>query len=77
MSKCTRCGKERVVQSSYTEVQEKTTVVYTVTICPDPKCQEIVDQGLVTEQNKRKIMHDEQEKRAKQLVLKRSKLKRV
>lgn len=71
MSKCIRCGKERIIKSSNTETLEKTTVTYTVTVCPDPECQKMVEKGLVVEENKRKIMHLEQEKRALELAEKR------
>lgn len=71
MSKCTRCGKERIIQSSSVETLEKTTVTYTVTVCPDPECQKLVEKGLAVEEIKRKVMRDEQEKRAEQLALKR------
>lgn len=74
MSNCTRCGKERVVKSSYTEKLEKTTVVYTVTICPDPECQKLVEKGLVADEAKRKIMRDEHEKRTQELISKRKNL---
>lgn len=76
MSKCTRCGKERIIKSSRTEVLEKTSVIYTVTICPDPECQNLVEKSLIVEENKRKVMHDEQEKRAQELALKRKNLRR-
>lgn len=71
MSKCTRCGKERIVKSSIVEEFEKTTVTYTVTVCPDPECQKLVEKGLLIEENKRKTIQVEQEKRAKELLLKR------
>lgn len=71
MSKCTRCGKERIIQSSVVENLEKTTVTYTITVCPDPECQKLVEKGLVVEEMKRKVMRDEQEKRVRQLALKR------
>lgn len=75
MSRCTRCGKERIVKSSYEKRLEKTTVTYTVTVCPDPKCQKLVEKGLLAEEAKRKIMIDEQEKRAQETALKRKNLK--
>lgn len=75
MSKCIRCGKERIIKSSIVESLEKTTVTYTVTVCPDPECQKLVEKGLVAEENKRKVMHAEQKKRAKELLLKRKHLK--
>lgn len=75
MSKCIRCGKERIIKSSSTEKLEKTTVIYTVTVCPDPECQKLVEKGLIAEETKRKIMNDEQEKRAQELALRRKNLK--
>lgn len=75
MSKCTRCGKERVFKSSYTEKLEKTTIVRTVTICPDPECQKLVEVALAFEETKRKIMQNEQEKRAQELAAKKKSLK--
>ena len=72
MSRCIRCGKERVVLNSYTEKLEKTSVVYTVTVCPDPECQEIVEKGLRIEKDKRAVIQIEQEKRARNMILKRS-----
>lgn len=71
MSKCTRCGKERIFESSYTETVDKSTAIYTLTICPDAKCQEVVEKGLVEEKARRKIMRDAHEKRAEELALKR------
>lgn len=54
MSKCIRCGKERIIKSSSVEKFEKTSVTYTVTVCPDPECQKLVEKGLAVEENKRK-----------------------
>lgn len=64
MSVCIRCGKQRVVVSSRQETVFKSTVVYTETACPDPECQKLVDKGLKTEELKRVMLKDEQEKRA-------------
>lgn len=71
MSKCIRCGKERIIKSSNVEALEKTTVTYTTTVCPDPECQKLVEMGLLVEEKKRKLMHEEQEKRALELAEKR------
>ncbi len=71
MSKCIRCGKQRIASSSYEETVEKVTVMYTITVCPDDACQKIVEQGLVVEEKKRKYIRDEQEKRLKQQAEKR------
>lgn len=62
-SKCTRCGKPRIVIDSYEEKVEKSTVVYTIASCSDPECQKIVDRLLVEEERKRGVIKSEQEKR--------------
>lgn len=77
MSKCTRCGKERIVKDSHIEKLEKYTITYTATVCPDPDCQKIVENGLLAEENKRKIMHQEQERRAAELALRKKELKKA
>ncbi len=64
MNICTRCGKQRIVISSYEEKIEKSSVVYTITACSDPDCQKMVDADLKKEEIKRTIMRNEQEKRA-------------
>lgn len=71
MSKCTRCGKERVIVSSHTKKVDKATVTYTVTVCPDPECQKMVNKGLVVEEHKRKMIREEQDKRAQEIILKK------
>ena len=75
MSKCTRCGKERIFKSSVVEKVGNSTITHTITVCPDPECQKMVEKSLVTEEKKRKIMYEEQEKRAKDLALKKQKEK--
>lgn len=65
-SVCTRCGKPRVVISSYKEKVEKSTVTYTITGCSDPECQKIVDKGLVVEQERRNVINSEKVKREEQ-----------
>lgn len=71
MSKCTKCGKERIVKSSRVEKIGNSIITHTVTICPDPECQKLVEKGLLVEENKRKVMYLEQEERAKELALKK------
>ena len=72
MSKCIRCGKERIVKSSFTEKLEKTTAIYTVTVCPDPECQKMVEKELMAEESRRKVMQDEKEKRLQKFSPKRA-----
>lgn len=63
MSRCVRCGKERIVISSHKEVVSNNEIVYTETSCPDPECQKLVEKSLVTEQKKRAEFKDEHERR--------------
>ncbi len=47
---CARCGKERIETKSWTENLEtffgKSTIVHTETVCPDPECQKVVENGI-------------------------------
>jgi hypothetical protein len=72
MSRCIRCGKERVVVSSYKKVVVNSEVTYTQTVCSDPECQKMVEKTLKIEEGKRSQQKVEQEERALQrLALKK------
>lgn len=72
MSKCTRCGKERIIKSSFTEKLEKSAaIIYTMTICPDSECQKIVENELFIEESRRKLMQAEKDRRIKSITSKR------
>ena len=43
---CIRCGKTRIFKKSWTQDVAGSKVTYTLTVCPDPQCQEIVTQQL-------------------------------
>ncbi len=43
---CIRCGKIRIEGKSWTEYIETSRTTYTLTVCPDPKCQKIVEEQL-------------------------------
>lgn len=43
---CVRCGKQRIDGKSWDGKIGSSVVTHTLTICPDPKCQKIVDQGI-------------------------------
>jgi hypothetical protein len=60
---CTRCGKQRIVTSSYNETVGNSSITYTITACCDPECQKMVDEKLLKEEKKRELFKDEQEKR--------------
>ena len=68
MSICTRCGKQRIVVSSHEETVLKSTVTYTETVCPDPECQKVVEEGLKSDELKRVMLKNDQEKRAFQRI---------
>lgn len=75
-SVCTRCGKQRVVVSTYEEKVEKSTVTYTITGCSDPECQKIVEKGLVVEQQRRDVINSEKVKREEQRVKRKQEAKK-
>lgn len=43
---CIRCGKERVDGKTWEGKAGASVIIYTLTICPDPACQKIVDKGI-------------------------------
>lgn len=70
-SNCTRCGKPRIVVSTYEEKIETSLVTYTITECSDPECQKLVEKDLRSDEKKRKFIKKEQERREdarKQLI---------
>lgn len=40
---CPRCGKQRVDGKSFFEMAGPSKIKVTMTLCPDEKCQEVVD----------------------------------
>lgn len=66
---CTQCGKERILFKTWVEKVTPTygnrtsTVTRSLTVCPDPECQKIVEQKLAVEKDKRdKIKNAREEK---------------
>jgi len=66
MSICPRCGKQRVIVSSVTEVVSKSEITYTKTVCPNPECQKVVESNLKNDERKRAVFKEEQERRSLQ-----------
>ena len=67
-NKCTRCGKDRIIEDTWKE-ETKTTqgtseLTYTQYICPDAECQEEVEKELA---KKRKIAQDREAAHQKRL----------
>ena len=52
-SKCSRCGKMRIVVSSEKEVINNSVIIRTITSCPDKECQAEVDKQQENERYKR------------------------
>ena len=49
---CIKCGKERIDGKSWKGKTGISIVTYTRTICPDSKCQEVVDAEIASRKNK-------------------------
>lgn len=60
---CFRCGNIRIVGKSYKEYIGNSLVVTTMTSCPDPECQAVIDKQLAKEQKVRDDMKLESERR--------------
>lgn len=43
---CVECGKQRVNGKTWKEKVGVTTIIHTLTICPDPDCQKIVEKAI-------------------------------
>lgn len=65
-SRCTRCGKSRIVIGTREETVNSTKVMYTESGCADKECQKKVDDQLRKEKEKREHIKREQEKREEQ-----------
>ncbi len=59
---CIRCGKQRIPSRTWEENIQTysgvSLVVHTEAICPDEKCQEIVDKELSVEREKREAIRE-------------------
>lgn len=66
MNICPRCGKQRIVTSTFSEIISKSEVTYTKTVCPDPECQKLIEKGLKNDEKKRAVLKEEQERRTLQ-----------
>lgn len=53
---CVRCGKERILVKTWTEKHENSLIKYTLALCPDEKCQKIVD-AANNEREAKRLMH--------------------
>lgn len=73
---CIRCGKERRVVKTWVERTQTSLITYSLSICPDPACQKIVDKQNQEHETKRLMRLASSKRshqpRSKQLVLKRT-----
>lgn len=60
---CIRCGKTRIIGKSWNEYIDKSLITYTLTVCPDPECQKIVDRQIKSREKEFITMHRESLKR--------------
>ncbi len=69
---CVRCGKERVVVKEWTEKIGQTSMIRTLTKCPDKECQKILDDEAAAQKEKRDAITQkkaqDKEERAKLLA---------
>lgn len=79
-SKCIRCGKPRIVVSTYEEVVQTSTIVNTVMECSDPNCQKLVNKTLKIEEDKRhegNLEKERREKIRKRVTLRKNAVKKI
>lgn len=50
---CVICGKERIVKKTWTEYIGINLLTHIDTICPDPVCQKITDELIISQREKR------------------------
>lgn len=46
LNPCIECGKQRIDGKSWIQKSGISSVTHTLTICPDPTCQKIVDKAI-------------------------------
>lgn len=59
---CIRCGKQRINGKISKEKVGASEITYTQTICPDPECQKIVDEGIAERKAKTAFLTEERAK---------------
>jgi hypothetical protein len=72
-SVCIRCGKLRIVAKTWKEQTKGGVVVHTLTVCPDPACQKIVEQQFANQKEKRDAIEKDKQDRAAALKIARQK----
>lgn len=72
---CIRCGKMRIVAKSWTGNIGSSIITYTLTVCPDPACQKIVEAELQEKQDKVRAIQERSLER-KKIIKRARKIKR-
>ena len=60
---CSRCGKERIIVRTYIERVGNSSVLNTITSCPDPDCQSEINKVLARDEKMRADMKLASERR--------------
>lgn len=68
---CIECGKERINGKTWTTKAATFAITHTLTICPDPACQKIVDKAIAErlEKNARLLKERVAAKQAREKLL--------
>ena len=68
---CIQCGKQRVDGKTWKGKIGTSVITYTLTVCPDPDCQKIVDKAIADRKAKSDLLAKEraQAKLAKEKLL--------
>ena len=56
---CIECGKERIDGKTWQGKAGASVITYTLTICPDPDCQKIVDRKIAAKRAKTALLAKE------------------
>lgn len=74
---CIQCGKERILFKTWVEEvpatygNKITTVTRSLTVCPDPECQKLVEKKLAAEKDKRNKIKEAREEKLREAAEKK------
>lgn len=76
INSCTRCGKERILARVWEEEVDtfrgKTKIKHSLTVCPDPDCQKIIDAKNLELKQKSDDQKRDREQRIKNMLEQRA-----
>ena len=53
---CSRCGKERTMSKTWTQTVGNFPLTRTITVCPDPECQKVINDEVLAQKEKREAI---------------------